>query len=431
MLDIQEYEVIGAVLVHGRDCLHKISDVLKPEHLRNFELSEAYKAMLRLDIMGNEISPATVIRELGQLLTPEQKLEMATATQAVISIGALRDNAKAIADRWKFDKACEIATCFGQDTYDDVNQYIAMYADMLNSLAADGDHEGVKPWADVLTRAKKEMFQPISEERIRFGLPGLDRILGGTDPTDLMLIAARPAVGKTALKEQLIRNWAKQGKYVLNVSLEMPDQQIAERQTAALSGVSLSNIRDRIAAQAGTDIEREKIEIAIDDMKDWKIDVWDNPSLTPSRLSRIVRMKRYDIVVVDYGGLLQPDNARQNRVEEMSQVSRAMRALALGQRIQVVVLLQLNRQVEGRSSKRVLLSDLRETGQWEQDGSQVVGMSPYGDPEGGKVLLEVLKNRNGPCGTQIVAFDKPQMTFMELEERYVESQAKLTRGMDV
>lgn len=426
-----EYETVGAILIHGRKCLHQVIDILKPEYFTVYELSEAYREMLKMDAESKEITSGSLIGSLSGRLTPEMKVEIARAAKSVCSASVIRHNAKSIVDSWKMAQAMKVAAAFGQDEYEDTSKYIAMYADMLNAVAGFGDEAGVKSWRDVCARAKREMFSPVSEKRIFFGLPGFDRILGGSDPTDLVLIAARPAVGKTAFKEQFVRNLARKGKKILNVSLEMPDIQLAERQTSALSGISLSDIRNRVIVSGpGYDVEKEKIETAIDDMWDWDIDVYDTPNMTPNHLSRIVRLEKYDIAVIDYGGLMNADSRTQNRQEEMAAVSRGLRAIALGQKIQVIVLLQLNREVEHRASNRVLLSDLKETGQWEQDAVQVIGMSQYGEPEENKVLLEVLKNRNGECGTMILQFDKPRMRFYELEERYEEPKQKRARGMD-
>ena len=416
-----EYELIGTLMEHGRACLHDVMDVVRPDYFEVFELSEIYRAMLTLDREQKEITHGAIISKFpGVMLTAELKVTLSHAVQQACNPQTARNNAVWILETWKFKKAKEICGFFGGDSFDDISRYIAGTAEMLMAVAGFGDDSKVKSWRQVLKEAKEEAFAPADESnRIRMGLPGFDKLLGAIKPTDMALIAARPAIGKTALKEHIVRHLARQGKRILNVSLEMPGAQIGQRQLSAESGISLSDFRD------GALSKKEQIEAAERNMQDWDIDVFDSSSMTPNKLQRIVQMKRYDVVFVDYGGLLQPDGKTANRQEEMASVSRALRGIAMGCKIPIVVLLQLNREIEKRSSGRVLLSDLKETGQWEADATHVVGMSKL---EEDNILLEILKNRNGPCGTQIVRFDKPRMRFVELEERYVEPQK--WRGMD-
>lgn len=423
-----EYEIIGTIMTGGNKYLQEVYEKLRPYHFTVNELRVAYEAMLNLDEQSKQITSATLLDVVP--FTPEIKVKLARAAKAVVSPSAISNNADALIKRWKLAEAKRIAGCFGQDDFDDIDKYIAMYADMMNAVASSGEEENIKSWKSVLDDGKKRMFSPVGNNRIYTGFSQCDKILNGTDPTDFMLIAARPAVGKSAFKEQIIRYNAKQGKRILNISLEMPDFQLVERQTAAVGKINLTDIRNRVAAKGPEyDTEKEQIDLAIEQMESWNIDVWDNPSITPSKLRRIMRTRKYDIVFIDYAGLMEADGKHYNREQAVSSVSRAIRVACMDTRTPVVGLLQLNRNVEYRSNKRVVLADLRESGAWENDAVQVVGLSPYGDEDSGKILFEVLKNRSGECGMQILQFDGAHMTFYELEERYTEPKQK--RGMDI
>lgn len=422
MNDFRDLAVLRTIEERGAKALHAIPFLL-PEHFERHEHAELFRVIVDLDRAGREITSSAITAKIDPQL--RGALVEIVETLPLPNSKALVESARDILDGWKMRQARTIAASFGFDEYTSVNDYITMYAEMLQAVADCGDSEGVKKWAAVLQEAKKEMFSPVSPNRLKLGFANLDRMLNGVDPTDFLLLAARPAVGKSAFKEQIVRNMARGGKKILNVSLEMPDIQLAERQTAALSGISLSDLRSRVAAQEGSDIEREKIEIAMEEMQPWKIDVYDSPKLNPSTLQRLVKRGRYDVVVVDYGGLMQSDAKTENRVQEMSAVSRALRGIALGCKVQMITLLQIGREAEMRTTNRLLMRDLKETGQWEQDATHIIGMSPLEDD---KVLLEILKNRHGECGTQVMRFDKPRMDFRELEERYEEPKRKL-RGM--
>lgn len=423
-----EYEIIGTIMTHGNKYLYEVYGELKPYHFTIKELREAYEAMLTLDLNGVQITHATLLDKLE--FTPEIKVKLVSAVKSVVSPSAIKHNANSLIKQWKLNEAKRIASCFGQDEFDDVNSYIHMYADMMNSVASIGDEENIKPWKKVVEQAKIDMFSPIPKSRIYTGFQRFDKMLNGTDATDFLLIAARPAVGKSAFKEQIIKYNAEQGKRILNISLEMPDFQLVERQTSAIAKINLTDIRNRVATKGSEyDTEKEKIEIAVEHMESWNIDVWDNPNITPSKLTRIMRTRKYDVVFIDYAGLMKADGKHFNREQEVASISRAVRIAAQGSRTPVVALLQLNRNVEYRSTKRVLLSDLRESGAWENDAVQVVALSPYGEESESKVLLEILKNRNSELGQVILNFDKPHMTFYELEERYEEPKQK--RGMDI
>lgn len=428
-LDFAESELVGTILTHHNKMLYEVSAILRPEYFSIPEMQQAYAAFMEMDAAGTTITPGSLMTHLGGNLTSDMKVAIVQACESVISPSGIKNNAKAIFDRWKLKEAQQVALDFIYDDCNDINQHIYNCSDKLTAIAGNGDEDDIKPWRQVVSDAKEKMFQPISERRLYFGMSGCDYIVGGVDPTDYIIIAARPAIGKSSYAAQIVRSFAKRGKKILLVSLEMPGQQLVERMTTAVSDIDMDAIRNRVASRgAEADIEREQIEIAAETMEGWKIDLHDKGRMTPAQLLRLVKIRRYDAVVIDHIGLMTPDGKTNTREQEVSTISRALRALAMNCQIQVFALCQLNRAVEGRSSKRVMLSDLRDSGSLEQDATHVIGLSPTEDD---KILFEVLKNRNGRLGTQLLRFDKPHMTFHELEEKYSEPERRKMRGMEV
>ena len=251
------------------------------------------------------------------------------------------------------------------------------------------------------------------------GLKDLDYILGGLQPSDLIILAARPAMGKTALCMNIAERC---GVPVLVFSLEMDKEKLSFRMLAGKSNINLTRLTTgRLIPE-----DWEGLTNAAMKLSDLPIYVDDSPSLHYSEIRRRSRLmsKKVGIklIVVDYLQLMRGDNGQKgNREAEISSISRALKAIAKELSIPVVALSQLNRELEKRSNKRPELSDLRESGQIEQDADVV--MFIYRDeiynrdehnPKKGQAEIIISKHRNGPTGTAIVQFIPTTTTFKNL-----------------
>ena len=247
------------------------------------------------------------------------------------------------------------------------------------------------------------------------GFKKVDERLGGLQKSDLIVIAGRPSMGKTAFSMNIAQDIVfKQNKKVGFFSLEMSAQQIATRMLSSLSGVSQQKIRTGDYESSTSDTKA--VTSAIEMMQECDFFVDETPSITPMDLrGKARRMKRehgVDMIIVDYlqlMGVTRTRNFDQNRVNEISEITRSLKALAKELDIPVVALSQLNRRVEERNDKRPFLSDLRESGSIEQDADVVIFLyrdDKYNPSSENKNVAEVniSKHRNGPVGLEQLTF---------------------------
>jgi len=281
----------------------------------------------------------------------------------------------------------------------------------------------------VVDRVMTIKNDPTAIYGIKTGFYGIDNMTNGLHGGELVIIAARPGVGKTSLGLNMILNAAiSSGKKCAVFSLEMSKSQLAQRALCSLAMVS--------SYKAGRgeldDAELQRIMQATEVLDSAKIYIDDNSDITATEIMRkCMRLKReqgLDFVMVDYLGLMQGSGRKQdNRQVEVAANSRAMKILAKELDIPVLLLSQLNRNVETRNAKggdaKPALHDLRESGAVEQDADLVAFIhmnKPEGEDEGGekKVATEaeiiIAKHRNGPCGTVKLAWQNEYTTFQNL-----------------
>ena len=247
------------------------------------------------------------------------------------------------------------------------------------------------------------------------GFKKVDELIGGLQKSDLIVIAGRPSMGKTAFSMNIAQDIVfKQNKKVGFFSLEMSAQQIATRMLSSLSAVSQQKIRTGDYESSTSDTKA--VTSAIEMMQECDFFVDETPSITPIDLrGKARRMKRehgVDMIIIDYLQLMGVPRARnfdQNRVNEISEITRSLKALAKELDIPVIALSQLNRRVEERNDKRPFLSDLRESGSIEQDADIVIFLyrdELYNPTSENKNVAEVniSKHRNGPVGLEQLTF---------------------------
>ncbi|WP_374514030.1 replicative DNA helicase [Niveibacterium sp.] len=250
------------------------------------------------------------------------------------------------------------------------------------------------------------------------GLDELDTVTLGLHAADMIVVAGRPSMGKTALALAVAEHVALEEKLPVAIfSMEMPGEQLVLRMTSAISGVEGRKIRQGTM----TDDEWSSFSFAAARLNSATILIDETPALTPTELrARARRLHRrhggLGLIVVDYLQLMRLARSSENRTQELSEISRAIKALAKELRVPVIALSQLNRAVEQRTDKRPLLSDLRESGAIEQDADLVVLLyrDDYYDsdsPDRGIAELIIAKHRNGPTGTVKAAFDERLVRF--------------------
>ncbi len=254
---------------------------------------------------------------------------------------------------------------------------------------------------------------------ISTGFLDLERVLNGLQRSDMIILAARPSMGKTALALNIAKNAARKGNVVAIFSLEMGAGQLAKRLLATESGVNSQRInRGELDYN-----EMEQLLLAVDRLSKLKVYIDDNGGQTileiRSKARRLAHEVGLDLIVIDYLQLMTGRRA-ENRQQEISDISRNLKTLARELDVPILALSQLSRSVELRAEKKPQLSDLRESGSLEQDADIVMFLyreEYYNREESDKAnVAEVIiaKNRNGPTTAVNLYFDKETMRFENL-----------------
>ncbi|MBY4797784.1 replicative DNA helicase [Collinsella sp. AGMB00827] len=320
------------------------------------------------------------------------------------------------------------------DAPTDTKEVIERAESMLLSVTAREVKSSYKPLQEFMIEAYQEAEEVANAggeiQGVPTGYPSLDRMLMGLREGQLVIIGARPAVGKTSFALNLALNAAAEGYTVGFFSLEMSGKEIAQRFICAHAQVNMSNFRTgRISPQEWANIneateELSKLDILIDD----------TPGTTVTEIRakarRMLHNREKSIVILDYLQLVSPPAGRraESRAVEVSEMSRALKIMAKELGVPVVSLSQLSRQVESRTGKRPQLSDLRESGSIEQDADIVMFLDRSSSeqeaarddrPDEGITRVILAKNRSGPIGDVDLVFMPASTKFFELSDREV------------
>jgi replicative DNA helicase len=392
-----EAGLLGAILTNDR-ALEKVSEFLHAEHFYEPVHGRIYDAARRLVERGQKASPQT----LAHFFQSDEALTDAGGAQylyelaaSIISVANVADYGRIIHDLYLRRELIELGEgvvndAFEPDIDDSAPLQIEKAEQQLYNLATVGETErGVVTLKHASVMALEVAEQAYKNEGhvvgVTTGLKDLDRRLGGLHGSDLLILAGRPSMGKTALATNIAFNAAQAQKqsngdepagtnHVLFFSLEMSAEQLAARILSQVSGIPSDRVRrgeinpDEFQAFAVASQQMSKISLFIDD----------TPGITVStmrtRARRLKRQSGLDMIVVDYLQLLQgtPGRRAENRVQEVSEITRGLKMLAKELEVPVIALSQLSRQVEQREDKRPQLSDLRESGSIEQDADVVM-----------------------------------------------------------
>ncbi len=395
-----EQALLGAILVNNR-AFEQISEFLRAEHFAVPVHGRIFDAIRRQIERGQEANPTTLqfffegdeeLKDMGG------HVYLARLAASAVTIINARDYGQTIHDLFLRRQLINLGEdtvneAYSQDIDDRALDQIERAEQRLYDLATIGDYSGgFQDFPSVLTKtitmaeaAYKRDGQLIG---VATGLTELDGLLGGLHASDLVILAGRPSMGKTALATNIAfhaaRNYKTEtdeagnevvvdGAVVGFFSLEMSAEQLATRILSETAGVG----SDAIRRGKLTNAEFHKIVEASQELQRAPIFIDDTPALTVSTLrTRARRLKRQHglgLIVVDYLQLLTSSNARSdNRVQEVSEITRGLKTLAKELNVPVLALSQLSRQVEQRDDKRPQLADLRESGSIEQDADVVM-----------------------------------------------------------
>ena len=429
-----EQSVLGSILIDSR-CVADIIGLLKPEDFFLDQNREIYETVYSMFNFSETIDPVTVLEKMRQLGVyhdntrdyVQQLMEITpTAANAVRYANIVKDKAML---RGLADASSDIAEL----VYDQVGTpaeilesaekkiYALRKGDTGDSL----EHIGVTLHKvfDTLT----ELSQSDSAiPGMSTGLRDLDKKINGLNKSDLFLIAARPAMGKTAFALNIALNVAKKyNKTVAVFSLEMSREQLTMRLLANESFVELGKLlTGKLSEEEWTKLAMASAALSQTDLR-----VDDNPSITVAEINaKCRRLDNLGLVVIDYLQLMQGSGygkASDNRVNVVSDISRSLKIMAKELNVPVICLSQLSRGPEGRTDKRPMLSDLRESGAIEQDADEVIFLyrdEYYNENTEEKGVAEciVAKNRHGEVGTVKLQWVGQYQTFADREWKHAE-----------
>lgn len=428
--DLERY-ILGCILYDPR-CLDEVSDLINPKYFHDPKHVALATAILRLwqqnpkSITLETLAVEPEVRKANVLVS-----EMTEYAASVPSVHGVRHAAEKLRDIAVRREAVKL----GQElmglaeVYDreELRRGLAKALAALNRMSEVTTRQDTLMGAREVTHEFLDMLDKIDAAKrkgitgIPSGFADLDALTLGFQPTDLIILAARPSMGKTALMLNMATNIAFRGYTPLTFSLEMSRQQLMFRVVANLASVDLQRLRGGMI----TTEERLRINNALSRLSKTGFYVDDQASMTVEEIRakarKVKRERGLDIIFIDYLGFIQGD-PRLSRYEQISQNVRELKEIAKDLNVPVVCLAQLNRAVEHRQDKRPMLSDLRESGEIEQTADVVLFLyrEDYYEPKGeSKVIVEVdvAKHRNGPVGKVQLLFDKSCGRFMDVAKR--------------
>ncbi|MDX2099129.1 MAG: replicative DNA helicase [Leptolyngbyaceae cyanobacterium bins.59] len=419
-----EEAILGGILLDP-EAIGRVIDRLRPEAFYIMAHQEIYRAMLTLHAQGRPTDLMSVASWLQDKKTIEKvggHTRLAQLVDRTISAVNIDQYAELVMDKFlrrKLIRAGNEIVHLGYETGVDLTQVMDQSEQKIFSLSQDRPSKSLISTSDILT----ETFSDIENRSLGLVMPGiacgfydLDAMTQGFQRSDLIIVAGRPAMGKTAITVGVARNIAAYHKLPVAIfSLEMSKEQLVYRLLASEAQIESGRLRSgRISQQ-----EWEPLGHAISVLSQLPIYIDDTPDISVMEMRSKARRlqteygKPLGLILVDYLQLME-GSGNDNRVQELSKVTRGLKGLARELQVPVIALSQLSRGVESRTNKRPMMSDLRESGSIEQDADLIIMLyrEEYYNPDTpdrGISELIVAKHRNGPTGTVKLLFE-PQFT---------------------
>lgn len=306
-------------------------------------------------------------------------------------------------------------------TPNNLNEQIRLISEELDVLRG-AKRTKSQTLAEIAKENKDKYFRESDAPKTYIGFDKIDDILGGLEGGDMIVIGARPGVGKSALVTQITSNLAKQGKRIGFYNLEMQSKQVYERFVVSESGIGLTRLR---RAKRFLGDEKERFDRANDILEKAENIVITTGSKSVGEVRNESRHMNYDVIIIDYLQLLKADTSyRGNRYAEVGAISKAIKALAMELNIPIIALSQINRVSEMKDTKEPTMSELREAGDIEQDASIIILLWNTDTDDKSKKGCKVEKNRQGTTGKVAMNFNGDLMKFEETDRDIKSSNSK-------
>ena len=424
-----EESILGGILLDP-DAVGRVADLLRPETFYLSAHQEIYRAALALHAQGSPTDLMCItawLQDHGLLLKVGGQTKLAQLVDRTVSAVNVDRYAELIKNKYLRRQLIKAANEVSQLAYEaslDLETVLDQSEQKIFSVTQDRVQQGLVPTEDILTHT----FAELEQRSLGTVLPGLscgfydlDAMTQGFQRSDLIIVAGRPSMGKTALSLQIARDIAGIHKLPVAVfSLEMSKEQLVQRLLANEAKIESNRLRSGRISQN----EWEPLGHAINTLSQLPLSIDDTPNPTMAEIrskARHLQAARSDglgMILLDYLQLMGGDGS-DDRVQELSKITRGLKGLARELNVPIIALSQLSRGVESRTNKRPMMSDLRESGAIEQDSDLV--MLLYRDeyynpdtPDRGVCEVILAKHRNGPVGTVKLLFEPQYTKFRNL-----------------
>lgn len=428
-----EKSLLGAMLL-DKDTIVKVADIIRPDDF--YDERHGYIAGAIFELYQNHqpadvVTVTEILSSNGKLVEVGGATKLAALTAGTPSAAHAVQYAEIIANKATLRRLISASSIIAEIGFSSdlkLDEALDRAEQTLFSVSRRNAKNSFIQVKDVLTDTF-ERIDNLHENRgqlrgVPTGFKDLDNLLAGLQGSDLVIIAARPSMGKTSLAINMALNAARDGHFAVGVfSLEMSKEQLVDRLISSQSGIDAWKLRTGNLAADDFDL----LSDAMGKLADAAIFIDDSAFMNVmeirTKARRLKTEKGLDVLIIDHLQLMEGSSNKESRVQEMSEISRSLKALAKELDIPVIAISQLSREVEKRPRKIPQLSDLRESGSIEQDADVVmfVYREDYYDPQTErKNIADILiaKHRNGPTGQIQLYFDPQRMTFRDLDRQH-------------
>lgn len=430
-----ERALLGALMLN-QGAIYEVADIVGIDSFYAGKHRTIFDAMLSLHAKGDPIDLVTVsgkLKERKQLSDIGGASYLSELVGAAASPGSARHYADVVQTKFVLRSLIDAAAKIGELGFQEDKDVEVLLDEAQSAIFSVSNAPSLRTFTTIKESLHEawERLEHLQKHEaalrgVPTGFPQLDSLLAGLQKSDLVILAARPSMGKTALALDIARQTAtKHGTAVGIFSLEMSSQQLVDRMLAAQAGVNSWRLR---TGKISRDEEYERLQAGIAELSEAPIFIDDKPSssvLTMRSVARRLKMeKSLGLIIVDYLQLITPTNSRSNdsMVQQVTEISRSLKAMARELEVPVLALSQLSRAVEQRRG-RPRLSDLRDSGSIEQDADVVMFIhredkmnSDTGAEKTNIAEILIEKHRNGPIGKVDLLFDEEKTTFRAIDK---------------
>ena len=426
-----EQSLLGAILIDPA-ALNEVAVSVKADDFYLEEHKQIYLAMTELFLASHEIDVVTLIDRLvtgGVYDKSGGEDYLRTLSEAVPDAMNVKDYARIVKDKSVLRQLIVAANEISESAYSEqeaVSAVLDHAENLIYQVAQGKDTQNFRSISEVLQTLYDNLHQlqenPEAVAGTKTGFSALDQVLAGMGKTDLILVGARPGMGKTSFALNVATNVAKQtGKKVCFFSLEMSAEQVVSRMVSSEALVNSYSLRTGKL----TSEDWEHLAYAASELAKCNILIDDTSGMTVTAMkAKLRREKDLGLVVIDYLGLMQGDKRAENRVQEVSAISRALKIMAKELGVPIICCAQLSRGPESRTDNRPQLSDLRDSGAIEQDADTVIFLyrSEYYKKDEKSMndmsIAEVIvaKNRHGETRTVKMGWNGQYTKFVTIDE---------------